>query len=229
MKKIGLAVSGLVLTVGAAWVVAQESLPAAADKSAPKASLEQQYSYAIGLDMGTQFRKRDTPLNIEHLIAGLQDGLGGGKPKFDQQTCGLALQQLSQLMSMKAASAQSAFLTENKTKDGVQVTKSGLQYKVLKAGTGKTPGPTDTVRCNYRGALVDGTEFDASARHGGPAEFPVNGVIPGWTEALQMMKVGAKWQLFIPAHLAYGNSPPPGSPIEPGSTLIFDIELLGIK
>ncbi len=229
MKTLGLAVCGLFLTVGAAWVVAQETSPAAVENSTAKASLEQQYSYAIGLDMGTQFRKRDTPLNIEQVIAGLQDGLGGGKPKFDQQTCGTALQQLAQLMSMKAASAQTAFLAENKTKEGVQVTNTGLQYKVLKAGTGKTPGPTDTVKCNYSGSLIDGTVFDASARHGGPAEFPVNGVIPGWTEALQMMKVGAKWQLFIPAQLAYGNSPPPGTPIEPGSTLVFDIELLDIK
>ena len=121
-----------------------------------------------------------------------------------------------------------AFLAENSKKAGVQVTNSGLQYKVIKAGTGATPGPTDTVKCNYRGTLIDGTEFDASANHGGPASFPVNRVIPGWTEALQLMKVGAKWQLFIPAELAYGNNPP-GPPIEAGSVLVFEIELLGIQ
>lgn len=193
-----------------------------------KPTLEEQYSYAIGLDMGMQFRRRDTPLDMESLMAGIQAGLTGAEPKYDQETCGMALQQLQQLMSTKAASAQKAYLAENSTKEGVKVTKSGLQYKVIQAGTGKTPGPTDTVKCNYRGTLIDGTEFDASAKHGGPASFPVNRVIAGWTEALQMMKVGAKWQLFIPAELAYGNSPP-GPPIEPGSTLIFDIELLDIE
>lgn len=228
MKKMLFGLTGALLTVGAAWVVAQENLPAVGGKPAKQATIEEQYSYAIGLDMGMQFRKRETALNIENLVAGLKDGLGGGEPKFDQQTCGMALQQLSQLMSSKVASSQQAYLTENKTKEGVKVTKSGLQYKVIKPGTGETPGPTDTVKCNYRGTLVDGTEFDASAKHGGPASFPVNRVIPGWTEALQMMKVGAKWQLFIPAELAYGNSPP-GPPIEAGSTLIFDIELLGIE
>lgn len=121
-----------------------------------------------------------------------------------------------------------AFLAKNKAKEGVKVTKSGLQYKVIKAGTGATPGLDDTVSCNYRGTLIDGREFDASANHGGPASFPVGGVISGWTEALQLMKVGAKWQLFIPAELAYGNQQK-GPLIAPGSTLVFDIELLGIK
>lgn len=120
------------------------------------------------------------------------------------------------------------FLAKNKTEPGVKVTESGLQYKVIKAGEGATPTVDDTVSCNYRGTLIDGTEFDASAKHGGPASFPVGGVIAGWTEALQLMKVGDKWQLYIPAKLAYGNRPP-GPPIEAGSTLIFDIELLGIE
>lgn len=240
MKKFVLGASGVLLAAGAAWVVAQETLPATgAPQPTGEVTIEDQYSYAIGLDMGTSFRNSETPLDIENLVAGLRDGLGGGKPKFDQATCGQALQQLQVMMRNKAMAQQQsagtenkklgdAFLAENKTKEGVQVTKSGLQYKVIKAGTGPTPGPTDTVKCNYRGTLVDGTMFDASANHGGPASFPVNRVIPGWTEALQLMKVGAKWQLFIPAELAYGNNPP-GPPIEAGSTLIFDIELLGIE
>ena len=119
------------------------------------------------------------------------------------------------------------FLAKNRQQPGVKVTDSGLQYKVIESGNGDSPGPADVVSCHYRGTLIDGTEFDASANRGGPAQFPVNRVIPGWTEALQMMKVGDKWQLFIPAELAYGNNPP-GPPIEAGSTLIFDIELLGI-
>jgi FKBP-type peptidyl-prolyl cis-trans isomerase FklB len=186
--------------------------------------------------MGNSFRSSETALDIESLVAGLQDGLGGAEPRYDQATCGQALQQLQTRMRSKAMAEQQAvgsqnkqlgdaFLAKNKTEEGVQVTKSGLQYKVIKAGTGATPGADDTVRCNYRGTLIDGREFDAS--NGKPIEFPVLGVIPGWTEALQLMKVGAKWQLFIPAELAYGDQQR-GPLITPGSTLVFDIELLGI-
>ena len=121
-----------------------------------------------------------------------------------------------------------AFLAANKAKPGVVTLPSGLQYKVIKEGTGQTPKATDTVTTNYRGTLIDGTEFDSSYKRNEPTSFPVNGVIRGWTEALQKMKVGSKWQLFIPADLAYGPNPQPGSPIGPNSVLIFDIELLGI-
>ncbi len=240
MSRIALGISGLLLAAGAAWVVAQETLPATeAKQPAAKATIANQYSYAIGLDMGNSFRSSDTELDIKNLVAGIQDGLQGSKPKFDQATCGKALQKLQMIMRDKAmaraevagaenAKLGAAFLAENKAKPGVKVTNTGLQYQVVEAGTGATPTKADTVKCNYRGTLIDGTEFDASARHGGPASFPVSGVIPGWTEALQLMKVGAKWKLFIPAELAYGNSPP-GPPIEAGSTLVFDIELLGIE
>ncbi|MGI9427117.1 MAG: FKBP-type peptidyl-prolyl cis-trans isomerase [Bythopirellula sp.] len=237
MRRTLLGMSGALLVILGGWVVAQETLPVngakqPAQQPAQQASVTDQYSYAIGLDMGTSFRSSDTPLNIENLVAGIQDGINGAKPKFDRQTCGLALRELNRLMRSKAMVQQEAtgkaFLAENRTKDGVQVTKTGLQYKVIQPGSGATPAPTDTVKCNYRGTLIDGTEFDASAKHGGPASFPVNRVIPGWTEALQLMKVGAKWQLFIPAELAYGNNPP-GPPIEAGSVLVFDIELLGIE
>ncbi len=240
MTKIALGVSGILLAAGAAWVVAQETLPGAeAQPAVGEATIASQYSYAIGLDMGTSFRSSDTNLDIESLVAGIQDGLQDAKPKYDQATCGQALQKLQMMMRDKAmaraevAGAQNkklgeAFLAENKTKQGVKETKSGLQYKVIEPGTGATPTRGDTVKCNYRGMLIDGTEFDASEKHGGPASFPVEGVIPGWTEALQLMKVGAKWKLYIPAELAYGNNPP-GPPIEAGSTLVFDIELLGIE
>ncbi len=245
MKRIVLGVSGVLLTICGAWVVAQETLPAGGTPSsgtkqlASKPTTAELYSYAIGIDMGRSFRSSETSMNIESLVAGLQDGLGGANSKYDQATCGQALQQLQMLMRNKAMAQQQtagaenqklgeAFLAANQAKAGVKVTKSGLQYKVIKPGTGATPGLNDTVSCNYRGMLIDGTEFDASAKHGGAASFPVSGVIGGWTEALQLMKVGGKWQLFIPAELAYGNSPP-GGVIQAGSTLVFDIELLGIK
>jgi FKBP-type peptidyl-prolyl cis-trans isomerase FklB len=120
-----------------------------------------------------------------------------------------------------------AFLAENKKKDGVKTLPSGLQYKVLAEGKGKTPKATDTVTVHYRGTLTDGTEFDSSYKRNQPASFPVNGVIKGWTEALQLMKEGSKWQLFIPASLAYGEPGRPGIP--PNSVLIFDVELISVK
>ena len=121
-----------------------------------------------------------------------------------------------------------AFLAANKAKDGVVTLPSGLQYKIVTPGTGAKPKLSDSVVCHYRGTLIDGTEFDASSKHGGPATFPVNQVIKGWTEALQLMPVGSKWQLYIPSELAYG-SRGAGGDIGPNSTLIFDIELLSIK
>jgi FKBP-type peptidyl-prolyl cis-trans isomerase FklB len=122
-----------------------------------------------------------------------------------------------------------AFLAQNKTKAGVKTLPSGLQYKVITEGKGKTPKANDTVTVQYKGTLIDGTEFDSSYKRGQPATFPVNGVIKGWTEALQLMKEGSKWQLFIPADLAYGASGTPGGPIGPNAVLIFDVELVSIK
>jgi FKBP-type peptidyl-prolyl cis-trans isomerase FklB len=122
---------------------------------------------------------------------------------------------------------ETAFLAQNAKREGVQTTPTGLQYRVIQQGQGPSPTLNDVVKCNYRGTLLNGTEFDSSARQGEPAMFPVNRVIPGWTEALQKMHVGDKWQLYVPAKLAYGMNPP-GPPIEAGSTLVFDIELLEI-
>jgi FKBP-type peptidyl-prolyl cis-trans isomerase FklB len=121
-----------------------------------------------------------------------------------------------------------AFLAANKTKEGVVTLPSGLQYKILTAGDGAKPTAADSVVCNYKGTLINGKEFDASSKHGGPATFPVGGVIKGWTEALQLMPVGSKWQLFVPADLAYGQRGA-GGDIGPGATLIFEVELLSIK
>jgi FKBP-type peptidyl-prolyl cis-trans isomerase FklB len=124
--------------------------------------------------------------------------------------------------------AGEAFLAENAKKEGVKTTASGLQYKVLKSGTGESPKPTDKVKVHYHGTLIDGTVFDSSVQRGEPISFPVGGVIQGWVEALQLMKVGDKWQLFIPARLAYGENSP-GSGIPPNSVLIFEVELLAIE
>src|ERR1700730_17703129 len=137
------------------------------------------------------------------------------------------MQQKQTEMGQKNAATGDKFLADNKAKEGVKTTASGLQYKVLKEGTGATPKSSDTVTVNYRGTLLDGTEFDSSYKRGQPATFPVAGVIKGWTEALQIMKAGSKYQLFIPASLAYGEQGRPGIP--PNSVLIFEVELMDVK
>lgn len=142
--------------------------------------------------------------------------------------CAIALAAVSNGYSADAAAAGADFLKENGKKEGVKTTASGLQYKVIKEGEGKNPKATDTVRVHYRGTLLNGTEFDSSIKRGEPAEFPLNRVIKGWTEGVQLMKEGAKYQFFIPSNLAYGERGTPGGPIGPNETLIFEIELLKV-
>lgn len=196
-------------------------------------------SYSIGLDIGTNFKRQSVDLDQKALAAGIADGLSGGKPLLTEDEVRTVLAQFQQQMAAKAqAMAQQladknqkegeAFLAENKKKKGVITLPSGLQYRVITAGTGKIPKATDTVTTHYRGTLIDGTEFDSSYKRGEPASFPVNGVVKGWTEALQLMKVGSKWQLVIPSNLAYGPQGA-GQVIGPNATLIFEIELLSIK
>ncbi len=195
-------------------------------------------SYAIGLDIGTTLKRQLIDVNADLLNSGIKDGLSGNKPLLTDEQVKETMATFQKDMMAKQATAKKEtgdknaaegkkFLAENKTKEGVKTTASGLQYKVLKEGTGPSPKETDTAKVNYRGTTIDGTEFDSSFKRGEPASFPVNRVIKGWTEGLQLMKVGSKYQLFVPADLGYGERGA-GSDIGPNATLIFDVELLGI-
>lgn len=196
-------------------------------------------SYAIGANIGRSMKKEGVDLDPALISRGIKDGFGGGKMLLTDEQAQTALVAFSGEMKKKQEALIAAvgaanqktgetFLAANKAKPGVVTLPSGLQYKVLTAGTGPKPTAEDTILCNYRGTLINGTEFDNSAKHGGPTEIPVGGVIKGWTEALQLMPVGSKWQLFIPGDLAYGErSPAPQIP--PNSTLIFEVELISIQ
>ena len=224
-------VIGIVLAMLAAPVFAQDR-PALKDT-------KDKVSYSIGLDIGTTFKKQKMELNSDALAAGVKDGLSGGKPLMSPDEVRQVMVQFSKDMREKAATVNKdaaekngkegeKFLADNKAKPGVKTTASGLQYVVEKEGSGTPPKETDTVVVNYRGTLIDGTEFDSSYKRGEPATFPVNRVIKGWTEALQLMKPGAKYKLFIPSNLAYGAGGA-GQDIGPNSTLIFEVELLSVK
>lgn len=195
-------------------------------------------SYAIGVDIGKSLSRQGLELDPKALAAGLGDALGG-KPALNDEELRDALMALQKEFAAKREAKQAAagaenlkkgetFLAENGKKEGVKSTASGLQYKVQKAGAGKTPKATDTVKVHYHGTLIDGTVFDSSVDRGEPVSFPVNGVIPGWVEALQLMKVGDKWTVYIPSKLAYGERGA-GEKIGPNSALIFDVELLEIE
>lgn len=198
---------------------------------------QQKVSYAIGFQAGSSYRSQEAPINLDMLIQGLKDGFSG-------QTSALPSDQTQQVIAAfrkdmqaradkkrqdlaeKTLAEGKAFLDANAKKEGVKVLASGLQYKVLREGAGKVPSATDRVKAHYRGTLTNGTEFDSSYKRGQPTEFAVTGVIKGWTEALQLMNEGSKWELVVPAALAYGE---PGRPnIPPNSVLIFEVELLEI-
>lgn len=196
-------------------------------------------SYSIGTDIGNNLKKQPIDINPDILVQGIKDAFSGSTPLMTENEMKDTMNNLRKDLAAKQAEEAKkvgeknkkegeAFLEENKKKEGVTTLPSGLQYKVLTAGSGAKPKVTDTVTVNYRGTLIDGTEFDSSYKRGQPATFPLNGVIKGWTEALQLMPVGAKWQLFIPSGLAYGETGA-GQKIGPGSTLIFEVELISIK
>jgi FKBP-type peptidyl-prolyl cis-trans isomerase len=209
-------------------------------------------SYAVGMNvgkgLGANLRQQSVEFDQAILLRGLKDALAGGQSLLTDDEAKAVLTQLQtevrarqqekmkvEQEKMKVAAEENKkegveFLEANKTKEGVVVLPSGLQYKILTEGTGPKPTATDTVSCNYRGTLLNGTEFDSSYKRGQPASFPVTGVIKGWTEALQLMPVGSKWQLFIPSDLAYGErGADPRSGIGPGATLIFEVELLSVQ
>lgn len=197
--------------------------------------LKEKISYIIGRDMATNLKKQGIEVEADAFLKGLKDVQAGNPSSLSQQEVQEAMMALQQEMAQKQNAAGAAnkkagedFLAENKGKEGVQTLPSGLQYMVIKEGTGKSPSASDTVTTHYHGTLIDGTTFDSSYDRGQPATFPVNGVIAGWTEALQKMKEGAKWRLFIPSDLAYG-AQGAGDAIAPHSTLIFDVELLQVK
>jgi FKBP-type peptidyl-prolyl cis-trans isomerase FklB len=202
-------------------------------------TLQDSVSYSIGMDIGRNLKGQMIDVNPDALAQALKDMTGDGKPMLtDVQARSVMMSFQTQMMAthaekMKAAGEKNkkdgeAFLAENKKKDGVVTQPSGLQYKVLTMGNGKKPTANDKVSLNYRGTLVDGTEFDNSYKRGEPAVFPVGGVIKGLSEALQLMPVGSKWQIVIPADIAYGEQGA-GGQIAPNAVLIFEIELLGIK
>lgn len=201
--------------------------PVMAEEKKEFANQKEKASYAIGIDMGNSLKKNKIDVDPDLLYRGIKDALGSGKQLLTEKEVRETLVALQKEMQAKFAEKNKTYLAENKKKEGVKTLPSGLQYRVLKQGTGKSPQATDSVTVNYRGTLVDGTQFDNSYERGQPATFPVNGVIRGWTEALQLMKEGSKWELVIPSDLAYGPQGRPGIP--PNSTLIFEVELISVN
>ena len=229
------------------WAQEKSAAPAQKAKAAQEKKtvaglkdLKQKSSYAIGLMVGKDYKRKSIDIDSEAFAKGLEDGLTAANPAMTEEDCQAAIQELQQDLVVRQAAAKrdaparnkkegEEFLAKNKDAEGVITTKSGLQYKILREGKGRKPSASDTVLVHYKGTLLDGTEFDSSYRRGEPAEFGVGQVIKGWTEALQLMPEGSKWQLFIPSNLAYGENPRPGGPIGPNATLLFDVELLEIK
>jgi FKBP-type peptidyl-prolyl cis-trans isomerase len=217
-----------------------------ATKSAAAPALttrKQKFSYALGMNIGSglgaNLKKQSVEVDSTLVSQGVKDAMSGGKTRLTQEEAQAVLKEVQtevqkeQQAKMKEAADKNkgegeAFLAANKSKDGVVTLPSGLQYKILTAGTGPKPTASDSVKCNYRGTLINGTEFDSSYKRGQPATFAVGQVIKAWTEALQLMPVGSKWQLFVPSSLAYGERGA-GAEIGPNATLIFEVELLSIE
>jgi len=213
--------------------------PAAKPKAVALTTQQDKISYAIGMNMAKTLQRQSVDVEPDIVAKGLKDVLAGNKPLLSDDEAMTTLttlqndmrarqQEKAQQLGLANKKEGEDFLAANKGKEGVVALPSGLQYKILKEGSGPKPSASDSVVCNYRGTLINGTEFDSSYKRGEPATFPVSGVIKGWTEALQLMPVGSKWQLFIPSDLAYGQRGA-GSDIGPNATLIFEVELLSIQ
>ncbi len=196
-------------------------------------------SYSLGYQFGQNLKSQGVDINLDIYTSGIRDALGGKDSLMSQEEIRATIEELQKRVmaarqkelkeeaEMNLAESK-AFLEENKKKEGIKTLPSGLQYKVLVEGSGKTPKSTDTVTVHYRGTLINGSEFDSSYKKGQPSTFQVNSVIRGWSEALQLMKGGSRWQLFIPPGLAYGERAV-GGQIPPNSTLIFEVELISVK
>jgi FKBP-type peptidyl-prolyl cis-trans isomerase len=221
----------LIVVLGLLFLVSQVS----AEEKLVLKNQKEKVSYIIGMDIGGNLKKQAVDIDPNILAKGIQEALAGAKPLLTEQEIQETMIAFKKEMMAKQEEIAKknkadgeAFLVENKKKEGVITLPSGLQYKVIKAGTGKKPKLDDTVAANYRGTLIDGTEFDSSYKRGQPVSFPVSGVIPGWTEVLQLMGEGAKWQIFVPPNLGYGERGA-GGVIGPNAALIFEIELVSIQ
>ena len=228
-----------VRTALAAGLVAALSAPLSAGAVDKLTTEKEKVSYMVGMDVGQSLTQIKDQIDLAIVIQALQAQVKGEKTLLSAEEANTVRQEFMNKMraeqtakvkadAEKNKAAGEKFLAENKGKPGVKTTASGLQYIVLKQGSGKKPGPTDQVKVHYLGSLTDGTKFDSSYDRGQPAEFALNGVIPGWTEALQLMNAGSKYKLFIPSKLAYDETDPPG-PIGPNSTLVFEVELVEVK
>jgi len=235
----GIILLGNVLAQQTPAATTQQSPAAESQDASTLKTQKDKISYAIGMNVGTSLRRGSIDVDPNIVGQGLQDALAGGKTLLSEEEVRATLTELQndvrkkqQEKMQQAGEANKkegdAFLAANKGKEEVVALPSGLQYKVLSAGTGLKPTASDSVVCNYRGTLIDGKEFDSSYKRGQPATFPVSGVIKGWTEALQLMPVGSKWQLFVPSELAYGERGQ-GADIGPNAVLIFEVELLSIQ
>jgi len=229
----------MVALTAAAAVLFLASGCTAEEKKPEFKSLKDKVSYGIGMNIGKDFKAQEIEVDVDLLARGVKDALAGGETLLTEDQVREAFETLQKdLIAKQEAKGKAlaeknqkegeAFLAENGKKEGVVTLPSGLQYKIVEEGSGKTPKTADTVTVHYRGTLIDGSEFDSSLTRGEPATFPVGGVIAGWTEALQLMKEGAKWQLFIPSALAYGERGA-GPVIGPNATLIFDVELIKVQ
>ncbi len=222
-----------------ALAVALLTLAVAAQDASVKTQKEK-FSYALGMQMGADFRKQVLDLDLATFTKALAESFNGGKTMLTEEEMRTILADAKEEYQKKQAALREEqaeaivqegekFLAENKNKEGVVTLPTGLQYKILKQGKGEKPETHEHVVCNYRGTLLDGTEFDSSTKHDGPVTFPLRGVIKGWEQALLMMPEGSKWQLFVPPQLAYGKAGAPSMKVPPNATLIFDLELVDVK